>query len=68
MSAEARFIEAPEAELVDRRRKVWLECNAEAYDLRAVKVLHRSLLAREIVLASFICPRCGGEHESLLFN
>lgn len=57
MQTEVRFIEAPETRFVDRRRKVWLECDGEPYDLRSVELLGRRSLARDIVLLRFICPR-----------
>ncbi len=67
MDAQIRFVEQPQSELVDRRRKVWLECNGEPYDYRAVHLLGTGLVADDIVIVNFDCPRCGKPHQSLLF-
>jgi hypothetical protein len=52
----------------DRRRKAWLECDGEPYDFRAVNVLDIGFLVHDIEVVKFICPRCGGRHQSLLFG
>lgn len=64
---EIRFVEESEHVYVDRRRKVWLECNGEPYDFRAVEVLGVGTLAQDIPILAFLCPRCGKSHRSLLF-
>ena len=68
MEAEFCYPREPDAGLVDRRRKVWLECNAEPYDFRATDVLRTRFVVHDIEVANFICPRCGLEHQSLLFG
>jgi hypothetical protein len=68
MDTEIRFAEESEARLVDRRRKVWLECDGEPYDFRAVRVRGTDFLVRDIALVRFVCPRCGKNHQSLLFS
>ena len=68
MESEIRFVEEPVAGFIDRRRKVWLECDGEPYDFRAVNVLDTGFLAHDIEVVKFICPRCGGRHQSLLFG
>jgi hypothetical protein len=68
MESEVRFVEEPMAGLADRRRKVWLECDGDPYDFRAVDVLGTRFLVHDIAAVKFICPRCGRNHESLLFG
>ena len=68
MSTEIRFVEEPVAALADRRRKVWLECDGDPYDFRAVDVLGTRFLVHGVAAIKFICPRCGRKHESLLFG
>ena len=68
MESAIRFIEAPAVEFVDRRRKVWLECTGEPYDFRAVDILDSDVLVHDIGVVWFVCPRCGGKHQSLLFG
>jgi hypothetical protein len=68
METEIHFVEEPEAGLADRRRKVLLECDGEPYDFRAVNVLDVGFLVHDIEVVTFICPRCGGRHQSLLFG
>lgn len=68
MESEIRFVEEPVVGLADRRRKVWLECDGEPYDFRAVDVRGTRFLVHDIELVKFICPRCGRKHESLLFG
>ena len=68
METELRLVEGPADHYVDRRRKVWLECNGEPYDFRAVKVLDVGAVAQDIPILRFICPRCGKKHQSLLFG
>jgi len=68
MESEMCFVEEPVARLADRRRKVWLECDGEPYDFRAVDVLGTGSLVSDIEVVKFICPRCGGKHQSLLFG
>jgi len=68
MESAIRFVEQAVAGLADRRRKVWLECDGEPYDFRAVNVLDTGFLVHDIEVVKFICPRCGGRHESLLFG
>jgi len=67
VETEMSFVEEPEHLYVDRRRKVWLECNGEPYDFRAVEVLGTRSIAEDIPILKFICPRCGKNHQSLLF-
>ena len=68
MESEIHFVEEPVAGFIDRRRKVWLECDGEPYDFRAVNVLDVGFLVHDIEVVKFICPRCGGRHQSLLFG
>ena len=68
MESEIHFVEEPVAGLADRRRKVLLECDGEPYDFRAVTVLDVGFLVHDIEVVKFICPRCGGRHQSLLFG
>jgi len=68
MGTEVRFVEAPDVPFADRRRKVWLECDSEPYDFRAVDVLGVRHVVHGLALVGFICPRCGKKHQSLLFR
>ena len=68
MGDEIHFVEEQQAGFVDRRRKVWLECDGEPYDFRAVDVVGTGSLVQDIVVVKFVCPRCGGKHQSLLFG
>ena len=68
METEIRFVEQLVARFADRRRKVWLECDGEPHDFRAVDVLGTRFLVHDIEVVNFICPRCGREHQSLLFG
>jgi hypothetical protein len=68
MESEIHFVEEPVAGFIDRRRKVWLECDGEPYDFRAVTVLGIRFSVHDIEVVKFICPRCGGRHQSLLFG
>ena len=68
METEICFVEQPVARFADRRRKVWLECDGEPYDFRAVDVLGTRFLVHDIEVVNFICPRCDREHQSLLFG
>ena len=68
MDSTVRFVEEPVSRLADRRRKVWLECNGEPYDFRAVDILGMDSLVHDIAVVKFICPRCGKKHQSLLFD
>lgn len=68
MESEIRFVEEPVTTLADRRRKVWLECDGEPYDFRAVDVLGIRFLVHDIEAVKFMCPRCGRKHQSLLFG
>jgi hypothetical protein len=68
MDTEVRFVEESEVQFVDRRRKVWFECDSEPHDFRAVRVLGTRHEVHGIALASFACPRCGKKHQSLLFR
>ena len=68
MESEIHFVEEPVAGLADRRRKVLLECDGESYDFRAVNVLDIGFLVHDIEVVKFLCPRCGGRHQSLLFG
>lgn len=67
MEIEVCFVEHADTGFVDRRRKVWLECNAELYDLRAVEVVSTATVTQDIPLLTYACPRCGEEHRSLIF-
>ena len=68
MAPEIRFVGGSEVQLADRRRKLWLECDGEPYDFRDVHVLGTRFVMHEIALVSFVCPRCGSIHQSLLFG
>jgi hypothetical protein len=68
METEIHFVEQSVAGFADRRRKVWLECDGEPYDFRSVDVLGTRFLVHDGEVVNFICPRCGREHESLLFG
>jgi hypothetical protein len=59
MDPEFRFVEEPEVQFVDRRRKVWVECDGEPYDFRAVRVLETRHVVHGVALVSFACLRCG---------
>ena len=48
METEIRFVEQPVAQLADRRRKVWLECDGEPHDFRAVDVVGTRFLVHDI--------------------
>jgi hypothetical protein len=67
MENEIHFVEEVVAGFIDRRRKVWLECDGEPHDFRAVNVLDIGFLVHDIEVVRFLCPRCGGRHQSLLF-
>jgi hypothetical protein len=67
VESEIGFVYESEHHYVDRRRKVWLECNGEPYDFRAVEVLGVGTLAQDIPILEFLCPRCCKSHQSLLF-
>jgi hypothetical protein len=66
METEISLVEDADCRFVDRRRKVWLECNAELYDLRAVVVLNADLVTQDIPILTYVCPRCGEQHRSLI--
>jgi len=68
MDSEIRFAEESRAEFVDRRRKVWLECNGEPYEFRSVHVVGVDFVVHDVDVVKFICPRCGKKHQSLLFG
>jgi len=68
MERELRFVEEWGSSLGDRRRKVWLECDGEPYDFRSVVVLRTDFVLQDIASVKFICPHCGGKHQSLLFS
>ena len=68
MESEIHFVEEPVAGFIDRHRKIWLECDGEPYDFRAVNVLDIGFLVHDIEVVKFICSRCGGRHQSLLFG
>lgn len=53
---------------VDRRAKVWLECNGEPYDRRAVREIGAIESTAGALVVRFVCPRCASVHESLLFR
>jgi len=67
MDTEFHFVEEPEVQFADRRRKVWFECDSEPHDFRAVRALGARYETQGFALASFTCPRCGKKHQSLLF-
>ena len=52
---------------LDRRTKVWLECNGEPYDFRSLCFEEFLDGAGKFELVSFKCPRCGARHQSLRF-
>ena len=68
METKIRFVSASTVGFVDRRRKVWLECNGEPYDFRAVQPLESNPSGQDSGLIAFVCPRCGKTHESLVFG
>jgi len=68
MESELHYSDVPAVGFMDRRAKVWLECNGEPYDRRSVRVIGSGDLARRIPFLRFVCPRCGRTHESLLFR
>lgn len=68
MDNEVGFVEEPEVQFVDRRRKVWLECDGEPYDFRGLQVLRTRHAVHGVAPVSFVCPRCGKKHQSLLFR
>jgi hypothetical protein len=59
--------EIPNTYFGDRRTKVWLECNGEPYDFRALQAVRITKIADEIELVKFACPRCGERHQSFRF-
>ena len=66
MQATVRIVGGLADGWVDRRTKVWLECNGEPYDLRSLSTAEiRSV--DDVELVTFDCPRCGGRHQSLRF-
>ena len=68
MDIEIRFVEYPQRRFVDRRRKVWLECDGEPHDFRAVRVLGIQRGLGDVTVVAFVCPHCGEDHQSLLFG
>lgn len=68
LDTEIHFAEQSDVQLVDRRRKVWFECDGEPHDFRALQVLRTRHVVHGIVRVSFLCPRCGKKHQSLLFR
>ena len=67
MENDINAADNPEVVLVDRRAKVWLECDGEPRDFRSVKVIGVRTTADNGELVVFICPRCGKRHQSLRF-
>ncbi len=67
MENDISIADEPEVVLVDRRAKVWLECDGEPHDFRAVNVLGIRTIADDVELVVFTCPRCGKRHQSLRF-
>ena len=67
-TSEIHFVEQPENEFLERRRKNFLECDGESCDLRSVKVLTTQFVVHDVELIRFVCPRCGENHQSLLFG
>jgi hypothetical protein len=68
METEISFVDEPQVGFVDRRRKVWLECDGEPYDFRSVEVVATGDdIGDDVSPVTFICPHCGEKHESLLF-
>ena len=67
MESNIKFADEPEVLLVDRRTKVWLECNGEPHDFRSVKVIGSRTIADDVELVVFTCPQCGKRHQSLRF-
>ncbi len=68
MKSAIEFVDASAVGFVDRRRKVWLECNGEPYDFRAVEPLESNAPAHDAGVVCFVCPRCGQTHQSLVFG
>jgi hypothetical protein len=68
MRNEISFVEGAQIRFADRRRKVWLECNGEPYDYRALNGRTIRSVGRDLEIVSFVCPRCGRQHESLVFH
>jgi hypothetical protein len=67
MENEINIADNPEVVLVDRRAKVWLECDGEPRDVRSVRVIGVRAIADNGELVVFTCPRCGKRHQSLRF-
>ena len=67
MENDINIADEPEIVLVDRRVKVWLECDGEPRDVRSVKVVGTRTIADDVELVVFTCPRCGKRHQSLRF-
>ena len=67
MKSAIEFVDASAVGFVDRRRKVWLECNGEPYDFRAVETVESKAPAHDVGVW-FVCPRCGETHQSLVFG
>jgi hypothetical protein len=61
------FVDEPNDVLVDRRTKVWLECNGVPHDIRSISVTGVRTIAEGVELVVFACPRCGKRHQSLRF-
>ena len=57
----------PDVLLVDRRTKVWLECNGEPRDVRSVHLTGIRTIAGAVEWVVFTCPLCGKRHQSLRF-
>jgi hypothetical protein len=68
LDTDVQFVEPSAPGFVDRRAKVWLECNGEPYDHRSVQVLGAGDLIDGAAFVKFVCPRCGQAHQSLLFR
>ena len=67
MESGIAIADEPEVLLVDRRTKVWLECNGEPRDVRSVHLAGIRTIAGAVEWVVFTCPLCGKRHQSLRF-
>ena len=57
---------APNSDLA--RTKVWLECNGELADVKAVDPIGIREPVPGVEMVEFVCPHCRQSHESLRFR
>src|SRR5262249_41308331 len=57
---------APGSDLA--RSKIWLECSGELVDAESAVAIGIREPVPGVELLRILCPRCGGQHESLRFG